>query len=183
MLILFLCAFASANECSFNIPKDFLSDISDGESSGDSIILDNLTFTKENYFVAENNQIIGCICNVITCIRKCCPEKSSFVNNSCKQNGEEYLDLIFYNQSERVEPEDISFNIVYSMTCPENYDLYPINESFIELDGRLYSQENKRYFSLDLYCVDYFDGKMGSLVCLTKDPPSPWISAGKIIYL
>lgn len=90
VLFLFVLSFAyellSAHLCEL----DQTVDITAGNVRFDnSILFEESLYTREDYF-KYNNQLHGCVCNLKTCIPKCCPKKHILINGKCEYY-EEYV--------------------------------------------------------------------------------------------
>lgn len=64
----------------------FSVDISDGvKLENQSIVINNTVFDPKNYYI-HKGKTLGCICNIKSCLRKCCgPDEQSIEKNVPKQ--------------------------------------------------------------------------------------------------
>ncbi|KRT83165.1 hypothetical protein AMK59_4882 [Oryctes borbonicus] len=62
-------------------------DITSGVRNSDgSILFEKKRYDSKDYFIYKN-KTYGCVCNVKTCVPKCCPEDHIFVNRTCEPYG------------------------------------------------------------------------------------------------
>lgn len=130
------------------ICSDFLSvDITDGEKVNSTIVKYGVTFKTEQYYT-KNTTTYGCICDIKTCVRKCCGTNESFVEE------DDYIDedcipsdvepsYEFYDLGERVNnSHDIFF--IKEKGCANSSLLQ------IVLDGIFYLQSNGSLYGMDM---------------------------------
>ncbi|GJQ83251.1 hypothetical protein Trydic_g8848 [Trypoxylus dichotomus] len=134
----------------------------------------NITFTQYNYFV-DNGTIRGCICNVTTCVRKCCPLKEEIgPEKACVSNEDtwrNYSDVI---------PNNFTYAFVPSFLVCQNklrFQLYPLEgregEAFsIDINGHL--QYKTINLDAENFCLAYFSPEniSGALICIKQEDNS-----------
>lgn len=141
-------------------PANLTTDITNGLRNGDSIIKDNVTYSKGSYFV-ENGSIFGCICSARNCITKCCLRHESLSDGECIFDRR-VPKLMFdtYEEERFVKVKDINdFNyVLYGDNCDNSILLEPF---YIQNDGSLYYFDNTfigHWFNFSNYCVDWSQG-------------------------
>lgn len=183
LLCFFLLLINNVNcqiKCKYNVTTK----ITDGTRDGNVIIKNDVRYSYQNYY-KDGNDIIGCPCEVKTCIRKCCPEDQAGVTDNFKCDyHKEPLNLELYNNDNFLKNKLVldNYYLLDLNFCPkQKYMLFPdesADKFYVQEDGRLYLpnvKEDNYVLPID-YCVDTFkfnDSFMVSAkVCgeLTKFP-------------
>lgn len=166
--------------CSSELSFDITDSIYDSFTG--SRTKDNITYNQYDYFV-DNGTIRGCICNMNTCLRRCCPSNQEIgPDKVCASVGVrgDYSDVVPYN---------FTFTAVSSfLFCKDKYrfQLYPVEgreaERFsIETTGHLKYKEI--YLDVNNYCLAYFTPAdiTGALICVgyPEDESEPLYYYGK----
>lgn len=167
-------------------PLDLTVDITESDYdpfTGSRTTTDNITYTQFDYYV-QNGTIRGCICNLKTCVRKCC-QKSEEIS-SRKQCEPVVVERDFSD----VVSENLTYVQVHSfLTCnnKQRFQLYPIEgKEFDEFSIDESGQLRHRYLTIDVnnYCLDYFSSVnvTGALICMAyqEDESDPLYYYGKL---
>lgn len=163
VLLCFRIAFAANYPCDV----EFSIDISDGaRSENDVITKDGVSYSKENYFEYEG-KVMGCVCNIKACIRKCCPTGQYIADSSqtCTDTNADF-------SVDAITAADITTYSIITGKCntpsilldPEN----STEDSFsITTNGSLLWTDME-VIELSMYCVDYVRNTdtVKALVCV-----------------
>ncbi|KAK4872552.1 hypothetical protein RN001_014581 [Aquatica leii] len=149
----------AANACSDNL----LVNISNGHRLSDGKI------EHEGVVYSEANQIelegyaYGCVCNIWSCVRKCCPEGFAVINGTCQKNDAVFI-LNVYNYTEQINATDL-IRVVYNRNCDKKlkFVLSPLTEEvdafYVQQNGFLYLPlftEGRTVYYPEEYCLDTF---------------------------
>lgn len=142
-------------------------DISDGEKVGQNFIRKNgIVYDKNNYFELDG-KIFGCVCNLKTCIRKCCPIGQEIFNRTCQNSRRKFFDLIQQNTMQTFDT-DVYFPISSFLNCSsKKRGILPNDEELLlTQDGHLSSIATLNQLN---YCLDYFAefSYFTALICLS----------------
>lgn len=130
-------------------------DISDGRRFRDdeTIIKDNITYTKDSYFEYEG-KTMGCVCNLKACIKKCCPlGKYMTSDKECVETQNDFVAAI-----EPIITADISTYSIINVPCNAKSVLITLEEEtvFIKPNGNLlWSVEETEDEEYGSYCLDF----------------------------
>lgn len=129
--------------------KSLSIDISDGVLENNTVInKHNIRFRVDNYY-EENGLTFGCICEIKTCVRKCCGENEAKLETGCSPFTNQVIDYKFYNNRDLIESFD-THNIFrfYNAACQ--------NASSIKvmLEGIFYLQTNGSVYGIDMASED-----------------------------
>lgn len=163
VLLSFGVAFASNYPCEV----EFSVDITDGtRSENDVITKDGVSYDLKNYFEYEG-KVMGCVCNLRACIRKCCPSGQYIADSSqtCVNTDTEF-------RVGTIAAADITTYSIITGKCntpsvlldPEN----STEDSFsITANGSL-AWTDMEIIKLAEYCVDYVRSTdtIKALVCI-----------------
>lgn len=175
---------------------------SETDKNGDLRVNDQrLVFKKGQYFTDDKNNLRGCICEIKTCIRKCCgPSKMLFSDDEmtgCNEteNVLTIQDVPFIDKETNQKNWSIiydNYSFVFGSPCSGNY--YNEREFSISRSGLL---KEKGPLGNDLlyhdqldYCIDKIvDGtgeiSLTSLICFPQfeeKPPSGVSCAKELVY-
>lgn len=141
-------------------PKLLSVNITDGEVNRTSrtITKFDLNFREDHYF-RENGDIYGCVCDIVRCVRKCCPADKSLFGQECVLSTDEPT-FEYYDQMLLTNLSTTDFFLIYGKTC-ESSEFFAVgleDEFFLQTDGSLYGMdlmgvEFRMYSPLE-YCVD-----------------------------
>lgn len=160
LTILSLSATEDDVMCKYNVTVD----ITDGiQKKSGEIVKDNVHYSSRHYYRNATN-VFGCICNVKTCIRKCCPIGMAHLNKTCRAYDGE-IRIKTYYRAVYVDEKVIDSNNYYLLGtsfCPNQKYLLNPNDEFdqflIQMDGKLFFpniDNNNLVLPID-YCVDLF---------------------------
>lgn len=159
-------------------------DISDGQVLSDhSVNFDGLRYSPRDYGV-RNDTMFGCVCNLRSCIRKCCPSGQFLYNRSCEANNKTFGS---------VGGSLISgYSIINGNECLKKSRLLldPREEHqvfHLRPDGGLEVPSHKDSYGYLDYCVDYIQEEdvVKALVCV-EDPSAAqyyWIGTSLNLLL
>lgn len=164
ILILLYCGVVFG---SYPCDVAFSVDITDGtRSENDVIIKDGVSYDPENYFEYEG-KVMGCVCNIKACIRKCCPTGQYIADSSqtCTDTDADF-------RVDAITAADITTYSIITGKCntpsvlldPEN----STEDSFsITANGSLLWTDTE-IIQLQEYCVDYVrsTNTVKALVCV-----------------
>ncbi|XP_031355939.1 G-protein coupled receptor Mth2-like isoform X2 [Photinus pyralis] len=190
---------------SANGEKCFLSlsiDISNGTHNKDgSIVYDGITFPPEVQFRYLGAQR-GCVCQVRSCIRKCCGLGYAMINETCQplNNTSEYFYFNVYNGDRRTTVGVDNYYLIMGEICGERgyYRLvqqtYTEDTYYIQENGNMYlpylNDSNGETLTPDRYCLEVFiddvmDRNLTGLVCFHEERKlaDPVYSFGMIISM
>lgn len=129
--------------------KSLSIDISDGIMENETVINKyNIQFALDNYY-KENEIIFGCVCELKTCVRKCCGVNESKLETGCSPSTNQMIDYKFYNDLDIIKSFDTEkIFLFYNAACQ--------NESYIKimLEGKFYLQMNGSVFGVDMSSED-----------------------------
>jgi hypothetical protein len=177
VLALFFCVNSEVLPC----PKVLAVNISNGtRTNNNSIINNGILYGKNNYFV-RNNITYGCICNLKTCVRKCCGPDEIIVNRTCARRN---FKMTFPVHEETV-PVPINFvpnySFIHSMHCDKGKMLLKPHKDYrdqfyVQANGSLFLSYEKKIRHPEEYCIEVFDNKrfdmtkmVSVLLCITDD--------------
>lgn len=188
VFLLVCCIVAHLCSCvmqKHRCPPELSRDITDSDydSFTGSRTVDNITYSQYDYYV-DKGVIRGCVCDIRTCVRKCCPKNEEIgPSKNCipVMNERNFSDVV---------PNNFTYENVYSFLKCENkfrFQLYPIKdreaEKFvIHTSGDLIYKELN--ISVSDYCLAYFSDidVTGALICVEyqKEEPQQFYYYGKI---
>lgn len=152
--------------------SDFGVKIDDGEVLDNGAILkDDIAYQKTNYVEGLDGGKIGCVCNLKTCLRKCCPFGEYLVNKTCGRTDREFV-----IPDTRRSADLGDYHVVFGSQCePEKSRLLldPRNDSesndafVLQPDGRLHLISGNYFYEATDYCVDYIEelDEIQALLC------------------
>lgn len=135
----------------------------------------DLNYYKEEDRFWENGTLWGCICNVKTCIRKCC------------ENGESLFGNLCFNANSSISVDhlkDLGYKLkngdhmVYSdLHCDATRNFYKIffDKFDFHPNGTIYISEIDTNYDVENYCMDKIklinkrDERLGVFVCGQSD--------------
>lgn len=155
--------YANNTKCN----KDLSIDISDGETVKRNFVESNGILYDENNYFESAGKIYGCVCNLKTCIRKCCPSGQQIDNKTCQLSVHNFFDLIRQNMGKDLN-EKVYHTIFGFPNCTDKRYKMPPNAVL-----RLLPNGHLSYIqSLDQlhYCLDYFAefSHFSALVCMRE---------------
>lgn len=171
-------------KCNTNL----LTDITNGtrNSTTNNIVHNNITYTVNDYHTNISNpfQILGCLCNIEKCVRKCCPFGSAYdrENNTCVQNDivSKKLQIPVHDKTDQIQVHPKDFKYVFGKNCtygayeldPDNYDE---DEYYLQGNGSLYFPNSNTivYKNAEDYCLDVNNAGNNSIIALACFPPPP----------
>lgn len=182
LIITWLICLVCSSPCEKGFENDHI-DISDGTHINDVIIKNNVTYTKQNYFVSKG-KAYGCICTMKTCIRKCCPKHFHVAKGKCLPREIRDLNVTIHNGSDILDFEKESIHLLYGNSCPLQHSPSRVWEFYLQKDGRLYLSEEEMYFNLNLYCIEEVNGtdEIFALVCMKTEENTDVLPAGTVNY-
>lgn len=134
-------------------------DISDGERNtvDESITKDGVTYPVEQYFELEG-KTMGCLCNLRSCIKKCCPVGTYMSSDKeCIETQEDFTqDLI------KITTVDVNTYSIINVPCNgKSFILNPLveNEKIVidEKGVLVWGEPADEEEELESYCVDYIE--------------------------
>uniref|UniRef100_A0AAR5PPD1 G-protein coupled receptors family 2 profile 2 domain-containing protein n=1 Tax=Dendroctonus ponderosae TaxID=77166 RepID=A0AAR5PPD1_DENPD len=157
-------------------------DISDGVVEGANITKDGVTYMPGKYF-EDGTTIKGCVCQVKTCLRRCCSSNETLTESAdggtaCEASNSS-VDVLQGLQA--VSEANVSLFHIISVpareVCHENE-----SKIFVDSDVEIASSGDliwgaETVFSFDQYCSSIVDGHVGFVVCVTAD-----LTLNAIIY-
>lgn len=140
-------------------------DITDGAlDSNLTIHKDGTNFDQSNYY-KHCGRILGCICKIKKCVRKCCRSNEIFVDDVCQENRSNTSDLTFtfYDKEKLLMSQNSeSFNIMYGIFCEDYFilrpDVYPSDIYYLQSNGYLYVPNlgtKQLIYPPEKYCFDH----------------------------
>lgn len=174
-------------------------DVTDGILlSNDTIVKGNLTFPKGKYRKQDDGTIIGCICDVKTCLRKCCSIGQAYYysNNTCAFDEDASIFEVYaYDLTRSIEEIDVDNGDYYFYWTSNNfcerptYSLKPWvqgDEFYVQTDGKLYLPNAKlvSYANPMSYCVEKFKRGVNQFYVSAKICPywSKFDNVERILY-
>lgn len=163
-------------------PKLLTIDISDGKLFRNKSILKNDTiFDRKNYYIDDQGKILGCICNIKPCLRKCCGPNEQLIERKCVETKLN-LGVQLYEGIQKTYSLD-NYHYIYNKECKLGATLliphYEASEAFyLQKNGSLYlpNFNHKPMRELQDYCIDRFDiedlemkGMISGLLCILND--------------
>lgn len=149
-LCLYLILFISAVSTSCPTEINNTVDISSGSINNDIITYKNIDFTSDIYFYYQN-RTYGCVCDIKTCLPKCCGEGQIIFDRDCIDSDKEF-DITLYIET---EASNLSMNNFYLLPTSLKGDsiLRVTEEYFIEEDGHLHTSF-KTFTDPTTYCFE-----------------------------
>lgn len=134
-------------------------DISDGERNevDESITKDGVTYPKEQYFEYEG-KTLGCLCNLRSCIKKCCPMgKYMSSDKECIETQED-----FTQDLTKITSADVNTYSIINVPCnSRSFILNPLAENEkIVIDDKgvlVWGEPVEEEEEFESYCVDYIE--------------------------
>ncbi|XP_017770682.1 PREDICTED: G-protein coupled receptor Mth2-like isoform X1 [Nicrophorus vespilloides] len=128
----------------------------------------NLTF-RQTETITQNGNILGCVCDVKQCIKKCCPLGQSKINDTCQVDGN-FHTISVYDYMEHLH-NTTDFHVVVKDTNCDGYHLEEDEIFYIQKHGGLVISSDIEYnHSFHDYCIDYFSsGKINAYLCVRDD--------------
>ncbi|XP_074038800.1 G-protein coupled receptor Mth2 isoform X4 [Leptinotarsa decemlineata] len=183
MRVLTFCLLARQIFCQdLPCPVSLTIDISDGPVEG-GFVKNGVMFHEGDYFKL-NDTTLGCVCNILPCIRKCCPENESFDGTQCVES-EKTFNITIYDGttvSGRVKQGD--FYLIRGDECSSEkhyrIGIYP-NESavLVQTNGSLLVQTFEVFYSPEDYCVEVVGTETIAFVC---EVPESEVEARVLAY-
>lgn len=191
------------NQKKIFIPKcnaNLTIDITNGtrNSATNDIFYDNITYTESDYFLNDTNvfQILGCLCNIQRCVRKCCAIGSTFSteNYTCVKSDHDLTDdfqIPVYNKTNKIIIQDPNnyFKFIVGKYCTYGAflldpDSYNEEKFYLQYNGSLYFPNgvSKYYDNQEDYCIDFSDNSNLTIVleCLPTPVSNPAGTANAI---
>lgn len=130
-----------------------LIEITNGTKFNDTIIYKDITFTAENYF-ENDGKVYGCICDVKTCLPKCCKQGKRQINGRCKPFNSN-LTLTVYKGTEKSEMDMNNFYFVKTkMMCNgPRVMLTPNIKYYVQENGDLHTSMGD-YTNRSTFCLE-----------------------------
>lgn len=125
----------------------------------------NVSDTSEEMIAHADclNSTFRCECNIVPCVRKCCPSGQYVINNTCEDTKAEW----------DVYESCASRPLHKYLACPNGTErvLLTMCDDFSVVDGFLLWPLINTSFSIEDFCVDYIDAKgiIQALVCITTE--------------
>lgn len=171
--ILFTVTLAE-NPC----PLDLTTDLTESHklNNGDYKKYDEV-FTPAHRFW-HNGTLYGCVCNLKTCIRKCCKEDELITNSTCIKGRDSRFTL--FNIKDNISS---TFHNIYGYKC--SYSLIPYDEYLILSDGSLETIELvPRIYPPLSFCIDDFNDYQAqiALMCTQGEIPNTTITYGEFFF-
>jgi hypothetical protein len=147
-------------------PSALTVNITDGDLKSDgSIRKDGIVYNKSDYFHSEDGMILGCVCNIKFCVRKCCNPDEVMSNNTCVK-GEKNVSFDVYNGT-HLSTKEKDFYKIYNLYCEnDNFQLFPNmsdpfhpDNFYIQQNGSVYIPNlipEKPMHGPEEYCVENF---------------------------
>ncbi|XP_075220886.1 G-protein coupled receptor Mth2-like isoform X1 [Lycorma delicatula] len=167
-LIINISLTVSAKEIdSQNCELDFSVIINNGKIvNGTFLESDDTVYKNGTFWTDKQGHLRGCICEVKSCIRKCCPQGESVLDDiSCVKTNKTFTinDIKFENST--IEKDNYHF--LYGF--PKGSNAYVEEDFVMATDGNLL--ENGTRQNLSEYCIDYFttdkeEYKLQSYICV-----------------
>ncbi|KAJ8952180.1 hypothetical protein NQ318_022630, partial [Aromia moschata] len=155
-------------------PEILRVDISDGVVVGENVTKYGVTFTEADYY-RENGTLLGCVCNKLKCLRKCCARDEIVVNRQCEENyaQEEFNRLL---NSSNFDTRTHHLVLSNGTFCAPGYSNIKLTEFEVLEDGRVFVDD--MVLAADEYCIDTFtrDGsepEVAVVLCVVEDDESP----------
>lgn len=154
-LVLFVIRAACAENLDKCVNKNMLETITDGKHVGTDIIKNEILYRPKNYF-STNGVIKGCICDVKTCVQKCCPLKMAFLDSKCV-DYDGVLAIDVFDGVRRMDVTDDHFHFIHTEDCKEPYDM-DAQKYYVQHNGDLYLSfidlNEKDNYTLNEFCVE-----------------------------
>lgn len=149
------CAWG-ASKC----PHYLTVDITDGVKTADGITKHNLTYSPDIYY-SRNDRILGCVCELKVCVRKCCGDGQMKTINGCvPYKGT--LHIPVFNGIRETRTQLQPFYLIHGSSCTKevgrlNPKLNVEDNYYTQTNGSILlpSLDNKTLDVSD-YCVDNF---------------------------
>ncbi|GJQ83256.1 hypothetical protein Trydic_g8850 [Trypoxylus dichotomus] len=157
-------------------------DITTGEKNNDVIVYNDITFNSTNYFVYQR-RTYGCVCNIKTCLTKCCPEGERFINEECQKFDNE-INITVYKGTEMLKSNPDNLYLIKGNICTDGIVSLTENqiEYYIQENGDLHT--HKTFTDRNKYCIDGDEnGEIVVFVCYTQDPDEEEMSTAMLIGL
>jgi hypothetical protein len=147
-------------------PPALTVNITDGDLKSDgSIRKDGIVYNKSDYFHSEDGMILGCVCIIKFCVRKCCNPDEVMSNNTCVK-GEKNVSFDVYNGT-HLSTKEKDFYKIYNLYCEnDNFQLFPNmsdpfhpDNFYIQQNGSVYIPNlipEKPMHGPEEYCVENF---------------------------
>ncbi|XP_048524936.1 uncharacterized protein LOC125505338, partial [Dendroctonus ponderosae] len=162
--------FNAADDSSCSVTVD----ISDGVVEGANITKDGVTYMPGKYF-EDGTTIKGCVCQVKTCLRRCCSSNETLTESAdggtaCEASNSS-VDVLQGLQA--VSEANVSLFHIISVpareVCHENE-----SKIFVDSDVEIASSGDliwgaETVFSFDQYCTSIVDGHVGFVGWVTAD--------------
>lgn len=179
--------------------------LTDGlRKNGEIIEKDQIEYPQEKYFIEEKtNTILGCICKIKKCIRKCCGPNEKMVNSSCILDPSYNLQIPIHGgivPVTNISESGGDFYVIYDRFCEkESTLLYPEFENpegndnfYVQTDGSLYlpnfegskslGMVNPEYYCVDVFVNEDMDHQISALLCFQEVEESlPHHSIGMMV--
>ncbi|XP_072397056.1 G-protein coupled receptor Mth2-like isoform X6 [Diabrotica undecimpunctata] len=166
-----LCYFSDGQPC----PMYLAVNITDGIKENYFIKKDGLNYNVTDYMMV-GNEVWGCICNLRTCIRKCCGRNQSLVRNNCEEGPLSDFNLSIFDRMTKISKKKLDdFHVVYGQKCPDGYIMVKSDlDIFVQNNGTVYYAEDdyENVYDIENYCVENFSGEFSALLC-EEDIPEP----------
>lgn len=158
LCILFALSYAGdAPKC----PGYLTVDITDGVKTADgSITKHNLTYPPEIYYF-RNNSVLGCVCEIKACVRKCCGDGQMKTIDGCVPfNGT--LKLPVFDGARETRLQLQPFYIIHGSSCTKevgrlNPKLNEHDSYHLQANGTIImTGSQNKFLHVSDYCVDTF---------------------------
>ncbi|XP_044254818.1 G-protein coupled receptor Mth2-like isoform X1 [Tribolium madens] len=175
--------------------NNFSVNITDGENNNGVIYKDGINYTKGDYYVTGDG-IFGCVCNIKSCVRKCCGPNEIVIDGCTNANYS--FTFKIYNGTASVVVNESDFYVLYDLECDYghfrlNPNFYEQDNFYVQLNGSLYApyvDERRTVYGIEEYCLETFnegDGNIFSaVICLEnniEEPPKIINHIGMIISM
>ncbi|KAF5288088.1 hypothetical protein FQR65_LT12138 [Abscondita terminalis] len=143
--------------------ENLLVNISDGRFFSDGRIEhEGVVYTKSNqrYF---DGFVHGCVCNIWSCVRKCCPDGFSVINGTCQKDASVF-ELRVFNYTVPINVTDM-MRVIYNRKCDkqQKFVLSPKDNEedvyYVQSNGQLYLPlftTGKTIYDPEDYCLEFF---------------------------
>ncbi|XP_056629652.1 G-protein coupled receptor Mth2-like isoform X1 [Diorhabda sublineata] len=163
--VLFSYGFSQPPPCPSTLTIDITDDFN---PSNQSIQSRGLNFPPKDYFY-QDGRILGCVCNLKRCVRKCCDEGKIFKGRKCVP-ADETFEVPVYNGTELSNKTLSDFFVLYGKTCPKTHvGIASENAEYIYIqeNGDLFYSDWNETFAAEKFCFDIFDNdtNISTIMC------------------
>lgn len=150
LVTLSILLYCECKHCSSRL--DEIIDITSGRKIDNGTILyKNMTFTSENYF-HKKGKTYGCVCNIKTCLAKCCSEGKRIINEECREFDNE-VSIIIHKGTEISNVDQNNFYLIKSGMCESDVISLTDKEYYIQENGHIHTSF-ANFTNRTMYCID-----------------------------